>query len=191
MKYASIFFSIILVFSFTCCNRDYTPKPRGFMRIDFPEKAYTLLEYDYPYSFEYPTYTKIIPRPSHNSEPYWIDIDLMNFNGRIHISYKKIDNNLAEYLEDSRTFAYKHIIKASAIKEKLIYNTEKKTYGMLYEIKGNTASSLQFYLTDSVKNFIRGSLYFNTQPNIDSLRPVITFFKEDIEHIINTFEWKN
>jgi gliding motility-associated lipoprotein GldD len=61
----------------------------------------------------------------------------------------------------------------------------------LYEIRGDAASSVQFYLTDSTRHFLRGSLYFNVQPNADSLAPVIDFFMEDIMHLIETLEWKN
>jgi len=52
------------------------------------------------------------------------------------------------------------------------------------------ATPLQFYLTDSTRNFVRGSLYFNFIPNNDSMRPVINYLKEDVKHIISTFEWK-
>jgi gliding motility-associated lipoprotein GldD len=98
--------------------------------------------------------------------------------------------SLASYSEDIRTIAYKHIVKADDIIETPVMIPEKKVYGMIYEIKGNTASSLNFYLTDSVDNFLSGALYFNTIPNKDSLAPVISFFKNDIEHLIETVEWK-
>jgi len=45
-------------------------------------------------------------------------------------------------------------------------------------------------LTDSVKNFIRGALYFSSTPNADSLKPVQEFLQKDMEHLINTFRWK-
>ena len=67
---------------------------------------------------------------------------------------------------------------------------EKSVYGVLYEIKGNAASSVQFYATDSTKHFLRGALYFNTVPNKDSLAPAIQFVEEDIIHLIETLSWK-
>jgi gliding motility-associated lipoprotein GldD len=60
----------------------------------------------------------------------------------------------------------------------------------MFEIEGNAASNLQFYLTDSTHNFIRGALYFYAKPNYDSLAPVIDFLKKDVEHMITTFKWK-
>ena len=67
---------------------------------------------------------------------------------------------------------------------------DKDVYGILYEIDGNAASSLQFFLTDSVKHYLRGALYFNVQPNKDSLAPIINFVKEDVFVLIESFEWK-
>jgi gliding motility-associated lipoprotein GldD len=65
-------------------------------------------------------------------------------------------------------------------------------YGLVYQISGSdAASTYQFYLTDSTKNFVRGALYFDLVPNNDSLSPVIEFLKKDIEHMIMTFKWKN
>lgn len=179
-----------MVFSFGC-KSEFTPKPLGYMKITFPEKKYTVFDTTYPYSFEYPVYGVIQPDKSSIAEPYWINIAFPQFDGKIHISYKKVEGNLDAYLEDSRTLAYKHTIKADAIVETVFSDSVKRVYGLVYEIKGNAASSAQFHLTDSNKHFLRGSLYFNVQPNVDSLGPVIEFFKEDIKHLMETFEWKN
>jgi gliding motility-associated lipoprotein GldD len=172
------------------CRNEFTPKPTGYLRITFPEKKYTVFDTNYPYSFEYPVYGEVQPDKSAYSEPYWINIVFPDFDGKIHISYKKVENNLDEYLEDSRTLAYKHTIKADAIVETVFSDSVRQVYGLVYEIKGNAASSAQFHLTDSNRHFLRGSLYFNVQPNVDSLGPVIEFFKEDIKHLMETFEWK-
>ena len=107
----------------------------------------------------------------------------------LHISYKKVNNNLAQLAEDSRTLAYKHSIKADAINERVFVNPEKKVYGTIYLIDGNAASPLQFYLTDSTSNFLRGALYIREVPNIDSIRPVIDFLTPDVIHLIETTEW--
>ena len=184
-------FSIICIFTFIIsCGRDYYPKPRGYYRIDFPEKKYLKYKSNCPFNFEFPQYAKVNIDNDNYSEPCWLNIDFPEYKGRIHISYKIIDNNISQYLEDSRTLAYKHTIKAEAINEKILYNDEKKVYGILYDLKGNVASSVQFFLTDSTNHFLRGALYFYVPPNKDSLAPVIDFFREDILHLIETFEWK-
>jgi gliding motility-associated lipoprotein GldD len=188
-----VFYAVIAVMLLIIqgCEQDYTPKPRGYFRIDFPEKAYTRFDSTYPYSFEYPDYAKVLPDTRPTSEPYWINIDFPRFQGRIHISYKPVDGNLGKFLEDSRTFVVKHIPKADAINDSLVYRPEDRVYGLIYYIDGaQAASPCQFFVTDSSSHFLRGALYFNVSPNNDSLAPVIDFIQEDIRHMLKTFKWK-
>ncbi len=107
------------------------------------------------------------------------------------ITYKALNNDLEKYVEDIHTLAYKHIIKADDIIEKPVSFPDRKVYGLIYDIRGNTASSLSFYLTDSSRNFLSGALYFSVIPNKDSLAPVIRFFTQDIDHLIETLNWNN
>ena len=185
--FSIIFLITILVL--TSCNQDYTPKPRGYMKIEFPDKQYREFNIGAPFSFNYPTYAEVLPDNSKNAEPWWFNIVFPSFDATIYLSYKKVDDNINVYIEDSRTLAYKHSIKAESIDESLIYDTETKTFGIIYDLKGNTASALQFFLTDSSNHFIRGSLYFNTAPEKDSLAPLVSFIREDLEMLINTFQW--
>jgi gliding motility-associated lipoprotein GldD len=191
ISFVRIFAWILFLSSFAGCKHHYTPKPAGYLRIDFPEKAYQIYNSSCPYTFEYPLYGKIVPDTSRIAEPCWVNIEFPQFAGKIHISYKPVKNNVNTYIEDCRTLAYKHTVKADAIRETLYTDDERKVYGLLYEIKGDAASNIQFYLTDSTRHFLRGSLYFNVKPNADSLAPVIDFFREDIMHLIETVEWKN
>lgn len=183
-----IFISLVFL---QACNESYTPKPRGYFRIDLPEHNYISFDSVFPYAFEYPVYAKLSPDPFAPDEPYWLNVDFPEFKGRLHLSYKKIDGNLLEYLEDSRQFVMKHIPKASAIDDSLIYDRERKVYGLIYQIQGmGAASPCQFFITDSIEHFVRGALYFDLIPNNDSLAPVITFIRKDIDHLLNTFEWR-
>jgi len=38
---------------------------------------------------------------------------------------------------------------------------------------------------------LRGALYFNEQPRLDSIQPVLDFVKKDIDVMIRSFKWKN
>jgi gliding motility-associated lipoprotein GldD len=183
-------FIILLLIGVAGCKQIATPKPSGYFRIDFPEKEYLWAETSYPYSFEYPLYSRLSPDTSYMAEPYWMNIDIDRYKAKIHISYKPVSNNLHLLTEESRELAYKHAIKAVSINEKLFISSESKVFGTIYEIKGNTASPLQFHLTDSMKHFIRGSFYISEIPNYDSLRPVIEFIGADIHHFIETISWK-
>jgi gliding motility-associated lipoprotein GldD len=173
------------------CGNDYVPKPSGYFRIDLPEKKYRLLDSIYPYSFEYPVYARILHDPQAPDEPDWINIDFPRFKGRVHITYRSVNNNLVKFLEDSRTMALKHMSKSTGITEQVVNNPESSTFGLIYTISGTgAASTYQFYLTDSTRNFVRGALYFSVAPNNDSLSPVISFIQEDIRHMVQTFRWK-
>jgi len=160
-------FILLMALLFQSCSEDYTPKPRGYFRIDFPEKSYIRFDTTYPYTFEYPSYAKILADTRPTSEPFWINIDFPQYQGRIFISYKPVKDNLATFLEDSRTFVVKHIPKADAINDSLVYRPEDRVYGLIYYIDGaQAASPCQFFVTDSSSHFLRGALYFNVSPKI-------------------------
>jgi gliding motility-associated lipoprotein GldD len=183
--------AVIVLKFIASCSDNYTPKPRGYFRITLPEKQYVLLDSVFPYTFEYPVYAKITPDEMSPDQKNWINIVYPQFKGKIHISYRKVENNLQQLTEDTRKLALKHIPKSSGISQQSVSDPANKVYGLCYNIKGvGAASPYQFYLTDSTGNFLRGALYFSAIPNNDSLAPVIDFVKQDISHLISTFRWK-
>ena len=179
---------------FSSCGDDddevFTPKPKGYFRIDMPAKSYRQYDSLCPYSFEIPTYAFINNDKHKGADPCWINIVFPKFNAQIHLSYKTVTNNLDTLLGQSRDFAVKHQIKATGLDETIIVRDSSQVYGLVYDIGGNTASNIQFYLTDSTHHFMRGALYFNAVPNIDSQKIVIDYIRKDIVHMIQTFEWK-
>lgn len=185
-------FLIFAVYIFLpSCSGDgeATPRPQGYFRIDLPEKKYLQFSDSFPYQFLYPEYAKAEADKNPNAEPYWMNINYEKFKATLYLSYKPVKNNLDSLLEQSRTLAIQHQQKANAMRESPVMNDSAKVYGLIYEFGGNTASSLQFYLTDSTKNFVRGALYFYARPNADSLAPVYNFLKEDVFKMIESFEW--
>jgi gliding motility-associated lipoprotein GldD len=187
LKYLII---LTLLCCVTGCRDTVVPKPRGYFRIDLPARSYRLFDTLCPFIFEYPVYGHISYDVGKISEPCWFNIEFPLYNAKIFISYKNINSNLESILKEANDFAYSHSVKADAINEQPWQNAKDKVYGILYDIKGNTASSVQFFVTDSTKHFLRGALYFSVQPNEDSLAPVIQFFREDIVHMVETFKWK-
>lgn len=186
---------VMLFFGFSC-NQKYTPKPRAYFRIDFPKKSYHSIENGFPYRFEIPDYSKITPDPYNLDKPYWINVEVPANRAEIHISYYDLNGTaknsrklLNEFMEEARTLAYKHSIKADAIQEQVFMNPADNVYGLIYRIEGNAASPLQFFLTDSTRHFLRGSLYIREVPNIDSLKPVIDFLEPDVVRLIETTTW--
>ncbi|HIG33228.1 MAG TPA: gliding motility lipoprotein GldD [Flavobacteriales bacterium] len=183
MKTKFLFFITVLLMA---CNTDYTPKPKAFIKLDFPEKVYEKLNVDCPFIFEFPVYSKLLKKENSCS----MDLTFPMQNGVLYISYFTLDDNLMSHTDQSRKLAYKHNGIANGITEQLYINDSFNVYGVLYDYEGITATAAQFYLTDSVNHFFRGALYFNTEVS-DSILPINLFLKYDIKHLIETFHWKN
>jgi len=182
--------ALSILAAFSACSRPSIPKPRGYFRIDFPEKTYKPFASAFPYRFMYPDYGYIEPDPSAIAEKYWINIHFPKHKARIHLSYKDARGRLDSLIEDTYKLTYKHVQKADGINERIFSNDSAKVYGILYQVKGNAASSWQFYVTDSSRHFLRGALYFSATPNKDSLAPAIDFFGQDLIYLMETVRWK-
>jgi gliding motility-associated lipoprotein GldD len=181
---------ISVCFFFVACSEEfYTPKPRGFFRIDIQEANYTSLKRNYPYFFEYSNLAYI--DSLHGREQYWINLEYSDLNATLHITYKSvITNSLTDLINDSRTLVFKQIIRADDVLESHILDTTTNLYGKIYETIGNDAACpFQFWVTDRRKHFLRGSLYLNQVPQNDSLAPIINYLKKDMMHLIETFKW--
>lgn len=188
---SKLFFLLLFLLFMLSCEQNYTPKPRGYLRIDLPKKAYVSYDSLENYRFSYPAYARVVNDLFTAEEKDWINIEFPDFDGNLHLSYKAIDNNLSVYVEDARNLLMQHMPKASGISDSLVVVPERNIYGVVNQLSGKgVASPLQFYLTDSTNHFIRAALYFNIRPNNDSMAPVIEFIKQDIRHLINTLEWK-
>ena len=191
MKYLRIS-NLLVVFSllFSCSDEpgDYSPKPRGYFRIQLPDRDYRQLQIDCPYTFEY----------NQNAEwqkdrrECWGDIYYPELKARLQLTYKPVtDQNRDQLLQEGRDLAYKHTVKAAGIGEKLYTNEQRDVYGILYDIKGEAATNTQFFMTDSTNHFLRGVLYFYAEPNVDSLQPVNEYMYQEIAHLIETLQWQN
>lgn len=186
---------IVFVFLLFSCTENNIPKDKAYPRVILPKKTYKLYSAACPYEFEYPDYATIEEKTTFfnqalQNDSCWINVDLKSLNGKIHISYKHIahQDTLYKLMEDAYKMTSKHTLKADYIKDSII--DEPNLKGIWYDVGGNAASSVQFFLTDEKHHYLRGSLYFAVTPNIDSMRPVVDFVKEDIRHLIHTFKWK-
>ncbi len=177
--------NVLLILFFTCCSDIYNPKPKGWPRLEYPNPTYQLQKGKAPFSFEYSNLSKINVKNNH-----WMDIHYLNMKATIHMTYKPIKNNIDTLLKEVYKLTYSHTIKADGIVEQSFENKKDKVYGVMYDLKGDVASGLQFFVTDSIKHLFCGSLYFYTQPNSDSLQPALNYIKKDIQHLMETFRWK-
>jgi len=189
------FCSLFLLPVLLACGEHYTPKPYGYFRIDLPSHAYRPLgdTLALPYTFDlscYASVTESEEKDNGKKNPFWIDIKYPALNAAIFCSYKPVRGNLYELSEDAYRTVHKHDVRAEVIGEKMYENPEQHVFGLLYDLEGNTASNLQFVLTDSVRHFFRATVYFNATPNKDSIAPALDFVKADVVRLMESFRWK-
>lgn len=189
-------FYLFITLVFVACNSEPRPRPKGYFQINFPEKQYKLFdEPGYPYTFEYPVYGNVLKDSTffenQPENPYWVNLDFPELAGRIHISYKTIggNNKFSNLVEDAFKMTSKHSLKASSIDEIPVQGGAGVT-GFVFDVGGNAATGKQFFVTDSIRHFLRGALYFNTTPNYDSIQPVEQFLYKDMQHLIQTLKWR-
>ena len=188
---------LLLTFMFAACRPNViTPKPKGYFKLELPEKHeyQQFSDTNFPFSFEFPTYGKITQDTNlvlQEQATGWLNVAFKDYGATIYLSYKPISESypFERLVAESYTLSYKHDKKADYIKTSEVVTPNQLT-GVYYQVGGNAASGHQFFITDSTKNFIRGSLYFETVPNADSLKPATEFFKEDMIHLINTLQFK-
>ena len=186
----------IIFFFCLSCNDEVVPKPKGYLRLEYPAANYMNTNVDgIPFSFESNTLAnKIVSKKIiSTTESYALNIEYPTLKGTIYLTYKSISNNqknLIDFLKDAQNFTQKHTAKADEIKEKEYLNKINKVYGMFYEVGGNAASQSQFYVTDSTEHFLTGSLYFYAKPNYDSILPAAKYLEKDIKRIMETVKWK-
>jgi len=184
---------LVLLLFIAACGREKaeTPKPLGYPRICFPEHSYRNWDSGCAYSLEIPKYASMDLKEDYTTNPCWYNLNFEPFDATLHITYHHVQNliQLDSLHADSRRFAFKHTIKAEDILEVPIANQDRSATGFLYDIRGNTATNYNFYLTDSARHFFRGSLYFNSKTNPDSVAPVLQFIRKDLDHLIRNFHW--
>lgn len=192
MKKNSFFLIVVMIMVCltACTEKTYTPKPRGYFNIEIPKPEYVKFDSACAYSFEVSKHAKMVPSPDAKGKPCWFNIYYPKFDATVYLTYDPVKNDLKKYLDDSNELVYKHVVKSSGIQEALVMDTSAAVYGMKYKIEGDAACPYQFYLTDSTHHFFRAAMYFNFKPNYDSLSQVVDFIETDMDHMVETFEWK-
>lgn len=181
-----------LIFGCSKSNQDFSPKPRGFNRLDLPAHEYQLLPNKHPYSFEYSKSAIVQLDTFKNAEPHWIVIFYPKLNTRIQFTYKPVKNDparLQNMMADAAKLAFNHDKKAYSITDKMLITKSGKK-AVIFELEGEVPSPYQFFVTDSTKHYLRGAVYLMTATENDSLKPVIDYMKVDSRHILETLKWQ-
>ena len=174
-----------LLFISSCKEENY-PKPKGYLKLEYPKSNYTKAKINCPYTFEIPKQTKIW-----SNKKCWVKINYPKLNATIDITYLPVENNIKQLFIEAEKLTTKHSIKADKISFIPYVDKKNHVYGKMSNVTGNAASPLQFHVTDSTKHFLTGAVYFNVQPNYDSILPAIHYIEKDIVHLIETLRWKN
>ena len=173
------------------CETNWLPKPPGYNRIDLPRHEYNRLEEGYPYQFDFSLQSQVEPDSFNLNEKEWINLNYKKLGAKVHLTYKKIDQNteFKALSNDAFNLTAKHQIKAYGIEEVVIL-TPNGYSAVVAELTGEVPTQFQFFVTDSTTHFLRGALYFNTALKNDSLAPVIEYIKIDLAHLINTVSFE-
>jgi gliding motility-associated lipoprotein GldD len=182
-------FLLLSLFCLMCIScRDYTPKPYAFFRIDEQPVHYVTYQ-DVRFSFKIPVEANVLKEIK--SDALWLTIRFPHYHAYLYCTYFPLhQDGLRPALDDSYRMAFSHSVKANGIGQKTINLPEQKTGGILYCISGNVATPRQFFLTDSIANYFRASLYFDGTVNADSLMPVVKYLDANLDKMIHTFRWK-
>ncbi|MWB95718.1 gliding motility lipoprotein GldD [Flavobacterium sp. GA093] len=177
--------AVLLVLTVVSCKDEVLPKPSGFLRLDYPEAKYVNFENNCPFAFQINEAAVI-----KGEKDCGFAITYPKMKATIYLTYKPVNNNIENLLRDAQKLTYEHVIKADDILEQPYLNPQKKVYGMFYQVNGNAATNSQFYVTDSTRHFITGSVYFYAKPNFDSVMPAASYIKNDMQRLMETLKWK-
>lgn len=184
--YKRILSSIILLFICVSCEDEVTVKPAAQLRLDYPIPEYKMVDPNCAFSFEMNENAVI-----EKKENCALNIQYPRMKATIYMTYQQVRaNNLDSLLQDAQRLAYDHTIKANSIPAYPFVNPDSKVYGMFYMINGNAATQAEFYVTDSIRHFVNGAVYFKAKPNYDSVYPAAEYLREDIRRIMETIVWE-
>lgn len=186
LKFAALFLMIFVFFA--SCKNEVLPKPKAYLSLDFDKADYETFHSDCGFAFQ--KNNNSLVKCKSKAQECACSIHYPNNKATIYLTYRKINEDLKKLLTDAQNLTQEHVVKADDILPQEYQNKESKVYGMVYKVIGNAASPAQFYATDSTKNFLLGSLYFQSKPNYDSILPAASYLRNDIKVILETLTWQ-
>lgn len=171
------------------CAAEPRPLPHGYFRIDLPPVAYVAHDGGC-YTAEVPTAVHVRPRNA-EGQRCWSDLDYGPYKARVHLTYRTVNGDLDQLIDDAHVLKRKHELKAARIRSQVVHRDSVRVHGTIFDVEGDVASPLVFYLTDSSTHFLYGALYFMARPNADSLAPVTDRVRADMRHFIGSLRWND
>lgn len=172
------------VFVMSCSNQTTTPKPKAFLYNEVSVPNYVFYKSACGYSFFINSENQIdfencnvkIKNSSLSSTLYLSSINVKD-------NFSLIDSDFTKKIQENSTNAF-------AVNVSEYNDVENRVFAKYFSFVGNAPSNTQFYITDSTSVYLKGSLYFDSKPNYDSLLPSIYLINNDIRKMIQTFNWK-
>ena len=176
---------VLSLLLFTSCKDEVLPKPTSQLRLDYKVAKYAAFENHCPFTFNINSDAVITEKTDCG-----FTITYPKMKATIYLTYKTVNGDIEKLLKDAQKLTYEHVIKADDILEQPFINNDQKVYGMFYQVGGNAATNNQFYVTDSIKHFVTGSVYFYAKPNFDSIMPAADYIKNDMQNLMESLKWK-
>ena len=188
MIYRSLLLISIIIVS-SCKDEIIVPKPKAFLNLKYPKPNYSKIN-EIPFSFDLNNLVKI-ENIVEKKDNFDVKLNYDIINASLYLNYIKIENNFNELISQNNFNLNNHAKVAIKASKQDFSDENRKVFGTLYELIGPVASPSQFYVTDSVDNFLAGTLFFKIKPNYDSLFPAIYYVKNDIIRLIETIKWND
>ncbi len=175
------------------CAEEYVPfaRPYAYPRLTLPEQtSYVRFDNQHcPFTFEYPDFGKVTRNVE---DSCWVNITFENFDATLHINGRTVTSTelSIEFLqEEHRRLIYGHSVKASRIMPSPLELPSGT--GMKYEIVGEVGTPIQVFFHDKdERRSLSLSYYYRTATKNDSLAPVTEYMKAQVDHLIQSIEWK-
>ena len=173
-----------LIFIFTSCNNAATPRPHGYFRIE-------------PYPTNYTTHPLgsislqindsaqcCTPDRQAHDGVYWLNIQYPRYKATIYLSYIPLSDNLDRLMRESVELVYRQNVNTEQVEAIAYEASEEQLFATLYALSPESATPVQFIVTDSTQYLLRGALYFDTPVRADSVAPSLQYIEDDIIHLI-------
>jgi gliding motility-associated lipoprotein GldD len=189
----SIFALLLLLLLSSCVKKQEppVPKPFGYFRLETPEPAYQRWDSILPFIFDYSKHANLTFQKKEDNV-YWVDIYYPALSAMFKMTCLPVKNNLHNLMWGEEEQVMFHVDRRMTddIQYSTVNDPKERVFGRLYELEGkHVATPFKFWLTDSSRYFVKGSLYFDFAPNNDSLAPIINYLKNDALMMIESWQW--
>ncbi len=178
-------FVVILIglYSYFSNGEYYIPKPKALIKINLPDNNSELYS-DNKLSFRYSKSANITTKQNAYS------VNFNDYKSRIYFNINDLTDLDLEIYKFENSISV-HEKKGAYINANIVEDTSESIYGLLCYLEGNNiATSSQFFITDSIRYFVRGGLEFNSAiiPEIEVQNVIM---KQEVFKLIQSLKWQD